>query len=194
MKACDIQESIKRLDRMMIIALFGAFCIFLSSIEYLIPRPVPFFRYGLANIAILLVIRVFSFKDILLLSMIKVLGLGILNGTFASYVFVFSLLGTLGAVCSMWGVQRVLGKRLSLLGISVVGALFSNLIQIACAVLYVFGVQAWVIAPYLLLLGMIASVFIGILAQIYWNKSSVLEQIFLNYNNRMRTNRTEINR
>lgn len=172
-----------QLDRITIIALFGAFCIFLSSIEYLIPRPIPFFRYGLANIAVLLVIRVFSFRDILLLSMIKVLGLGILNGTFTSYVFVFSLLGTLGAVCSMWGIHRLCGAYLSLLGISIVGALASNLIQISCAVLYVFGMQAWIIAPYLLLLGLVASVFVGIIAQIYWNKSSILERIFLRYDN-----------
>ncbi|MCK5201492.1 MAG: Gx transporter family protein, partial [Spirochaetales bacterium] len=35
------------------IALFAAFCIFLSTVEYLIPKPFPFFRLGLANFPII---------------------------------------------------------------------------------------------------------------------------------------------
>ncbi|MDR1230490.1 MAG: heptaprenyl diphosphate synthase, partial [Spirochaetaceae bacterium] len=30
-------------------ALLGAFCLFLSSIEYMIPKPLPFMRLGIAN-------------------------------------------------------------------------------------------------------------------------------------------------
>lgn len=174
-------NDINALDKVMIIALFGGFSIFLSSIEYLLPRPLPFFRYGLANITILLVIRFFCFKDLLLLTMIKVLGLGILNGTFASYVFVFSLLGSLGALIAMWGMERLFRQYVSLLGISVVGALISNVIQIICAVLYIFGEQAWIIAPYLLLLGSISGLVVGLVSQFYWNRSRVLESLCIRY-------------
>lgn len=181
MEISYFEDDINALDRMMIIALFGGFSIFLSSIEYLLPRPLPFFRYGLANITLLLAIRFFSFKDLFLLTLIKVLGLGILNGTFASYVFVFSLLGSLGAFGSMWSIERICREHVSLIGISVVGALVSNVIQIICAVWYIFGEQAWIIAPYLLLLGSISGLIIGLVSQFYWNKSWILGALYKRY-------------
>lgn len=183
MQSSTISIDYRHLDRIQIVALFAAFSFFLSSIEYLLPRPIPFFRYGLANIAILLALREFKYGDLFLLSLLKVIGLGILNGTFASYVFVFSFFGTMGSLLCMWGLKRIVGNYVSLIGISVAGAFISNSIQILCAVVYVFGKQSWVIAPYLLLLGMFSGVLIGIFAQYYWNKSTVLHQIFVCYRN-----------
>lgn len=179
----NLKNNEQSLGKIHTIALLAAFSLFLSSIEYLLPRPIPFFRYGLANIAILLVIQEFSFKDICMLALLKVLGLGILNGTFASYVFLFSLLGTFGAVITMYCCAKWFRNRIGRVGISVAGALVSNLIQIILAVYYIFGTQAWIIAPYLLLFGICSGGLIGLFSQYYYLHSQVLPGIWKQYHN-----------
>jgi len=66
------------------IALMGALCLFFSTLEYLIPKPFPFFRLGLANLPILLSLSIFNPADVLLLVALKVIGQGLVNGTLAS--------------------------------------------------------------------------------------------------------------
>ena len=39
-------------------AWFGALCFFLSAMEYMIPKPLPFLRLGLANLPIMLAVEV----------------------------------------------------------------------------------------------------------------------------------------
>ena len=67
-----------------ILAMLAAVAIFFSTLEFLIPKPVPFFRVGLANIPILLVIRFFRLRDVAALTLLKVIAQGLINGTLAS--------------------------------------------------------------------------------------------------------------
>ena len=162
-----------------------AFCIacslFLSSIEYLFPRPVPFFRFGLSNIVILLILRDFKFFDILCMLILRVFAIGILHGTIASYVFLFSLSGALGSLCVQWTVIKVLKQRIGLLGISIIGSAISNAVQIACSVFFVFGLSSIIIAPYLLLLGFISGAIVGWIAEYYYRNSKFLPLLYQHY-------------
>ena len=54
----------RRLD---LVAFMGALCLFFSTIEYLFPKPFPFFRLGLANLPVLLSFDLFSPGYVLLL-------------------------------------------------------------------------------------------------------------------------------
>ena len=45
------------------IAILGAFCLFLSAIEYMIPKPMPFMRIGLTNVPLLLALDIFPFPE-----------------------------------------------------------------------------------------------------------------------------------
>ncbi len=172
---------VEKVSRALLVPLFAAASLYLSSIEYLLPRPVPFFRFGLANIAILVVLRHFTLRDLCILVMLKVLGLGILNGTIASYVFVFSLLGSLSGLMCMYTMSRLSSKHITLVGISLVGAVGSNAVQILCAVFYVFGSNAWIIAPYLLMLGIASGYVVGGIAQHFTNTSDLLPRLMQNY-------------
>ena len=80
---------------------FSALCLFLSMIEYAIPKPLPFLRLGLANLPILLAFPKFRLKDIVLLVAIKTLGQGLISGTLFSYVFLFSAVGSSAAALGM---------------------------------------------------------------------------------------------
>ncbi|AEJ18308.1 Gx transporter family protein [Gracilinema caldarium] len=163
------------------LALLGALCLFLSTIEYLIPKPLPFIRIGIANIPIMLAIDLFPFSSFLLLVMLKVIGQAILTGSLFSYVFLFSLGGTLTSALGMFVLRRLIGKNnISFIGIGLVGAILSNGVQIGLAWLFIFGPSAQFIAPPLLLLGFITGLLLGIFCQNFsehslWYKRALQE-------------------
>lgn len=147
------------------IAFMGALCLFFSTLEYLIPKPVPFFRLGLANLPILLSLSVFTPADILLLVALKVIGQGLVNGTLASYVFLFSAAGSLASVAVMLAAHRFGSRWVTLIGVSVFGALASNSVQITLSVTFIFGDSAWVIAPLFLGIGVVSGFVVGVVAE-----------------------------
>lgn len=162
------------------IALLAGLSLFLSTIEYLFPKPLPAFRLGLANLPVLLSFGVLRPREILLLGFFKVLGQALVNGTLASYVFLFSLGGTAASLLVMTLWYYAFKGRTSYLGISLAGALASNVVQVALSLSFVFGESAWVIVPYLLTLGTATGVLIGFFAMRFsatsrWFASTVSE-------------------
>ncbi len=157
------------------IALMGALCLFFSTLEYLIPKPFPFFRLGLANLPILLSLSIFTPADVLLLVVLKVVGQGLVNGTLASYVFLFSAAGSLASVTIMLMAHRFGRRRVTLIGVSVFGALASNAVQIALSVTFIFGETAWVIAPLFLGLGVASGFMVGLIAERFRARSRWLD-------------------
>lgn len=153
------------------IALMGALCLFFATLEYLIPKPVPFFRLGLANLPILLSLSIFAPGDVFLLVILKVVGQGLVNGTLASYVFLFSAAGSLASASVMLAAHRAAGRWISLVGVSVFGALASNTVQIVLSVTFIFGKTAWVIAPLLLALGVASGIVVGVAAERFRERS-----------------------
>jgi heptaprenyl diphosphate synthase len=154
-----------------VIALMGALCLFFSTLEYLIPKPLPFFRLGLANLPILLSLSILTPTDLLLLVALKVIGQGLVNGTLASYVFLFSAAGSLTSLAAMWAAHRFGGRWVTLVGVSVFGALASNSVQIALSVTFIFGDAAWVIAPLFLGIGVASGFVIGLVAERFRERS-----------------------
>ena len=158
-------------QRHALIAFLGGLSLFLSTIEYLFPKPVPFFRLGLANLPILLSLGVLNWREILLLSVFKVLGQGLVNGTLASYVFLFSVGGTASSVAVMYGFYRLFPRRSGYIGISLMGALASNLVQVWLSLYFIFGTSAWVIVPYFLGMGSATGLVMGIFSTIFAARS-----------------------
>jgi len=144
----------KRPVRTDLVAFFGALSLFFATLEYLFPKPIPFFRLGLSNLPLLVSLGFFSFREQLLLLLLKVVGTGIVNGTLTSYVFLFSTGATLASFLVMYGLYRLTPPRLvSLTGISLAGAIASNAVQIALAMGIVYGPASGVVAPWYFGLG-----------------------------------------
>ncbi len=144
------------------IALFAAFSMFCATLEYLFPRPVPFFRLGLANLPIILALPLMNFRQLALLTLMKTLGQALVNGTLASYVFLFSFTGSFASFLLMYLLYR--SKKASYIGISLAGALASNTVQGLFSVGFIFGAQSWVILPLFYGLGFAAGIIIAVLA------------------------------
>lgn len=154
------------------IAFIGATTLLLSSVEYLIPKPLPFLRLGLANLPLLIILESMGWKAYLAILFLKAIGQGLVSGTLFSYLFLISLAGTLSSGIAMKAVKLLLKSKVSLVGISLVGAFVSNLAQLAVAALVAYGPSIWVAAPLMLTLGLVSSFALGLLAEIYLQKSS----------------------
>jgi heptaprenyl diphosphate synthase len=159
------------------LAILGAFALFLSTIEFMIPKPLPYLRIGLANLPILVSLYILPVPKIFLLVLIKVLGQGLVNGTLFSYIFLLSLLGSFSSGIVMVLLSRrwiagARGERISFIGISVLGALASNSSQILLSSLFIFGKGAWYIAPPFLSVGLITSLILGIFTRRFTDNST----------------------
>ena len=146
-------------------ALLGAFCFLLSAIEYMLPKPMPFMRLGIANLPILLAVDLLPFPWFLTLALVKVIGMSVISGSLFSYIALFSLAGTMMAALVMWGARKLGGRWISQIGVSILGAMTSNAIQIFIARWLVFGQAAWLIAPLFLAMGLVTGTALGIFAE-----------------------------
>jgi len=154
------------------LALLGSLCLFLSGIEYLIPKPLPFMRIGLANLPLLLALDLFGPGDFFLLALLKVLGQGLLGGTLFSWVFLFSLAGTGASAALMYALRAVLGKKhVGFAGLGCAGAMASNGVQLALARVLVFGPALRYLAPPFLASGFITGIALGVAGEYFCRHS-----------------------
>ncbi len=161
-----------------LVAFFGALSLFFATLEYLFPKPIPFFRLGLSNLPLLVSLGFFSFREQMLLLLLKVVGTGIVNGTLASHVFLFSSGASLASFIVMYGLYRIVPPRfLSLTGISLAGALASNAVQIVLAMTVVYGPASGVVAPWYLGLGTFTGWVMGWGATAFQRHSKWLERL-----------------
>jgi heptaprenyl diphosphate synthase len=158
------------------LALLGSLCLFLSAIEYLIPKPLPFMRIGLANLPLLLALDIFGPKDFFLLALLKVLGQGIISGTLFSYVFLFSLAGTFSSAALMYVMRHIMGtKHAGFAGIGCAGAMLSNGVQLLLARYFVFGAGLGrglrFLVPPFLASGFISGTVLGLFCEAFCRRS-----------------------
>ena len=147
-----------RTRRICLDALLIAVAMMLSYLEVLLPLnaliPLPGFRLGLANLAVLLVFCLISPVDAAVVSFVRILLMGLLFGSATSLYF--SALGGLFSFLMLISLSKF-GKRCSFLGASVLCAAAHNCGQITAAVT-LFGTS--VILSYLPVL-LIAAVICG---------------------------------
>jgi len=153
----------------------GGFCLFLSALDHLIPKPLPFMRIGLANLPLLIALDIFTAKNFFLLAVIKALGQGLITGTLFSYVALFSLTGTALSAALMFVLRRAFSKNdpvmtehkkgFSFVGIGIAGAFVSNSAQLVLAHFIVFGEGVLYLAPPFLAVGIISGGLLGGVAE-----------------------------
>lgn len=153
------------------IAWFGALCFFLSTIEYMIPKPLPFLRLGIANLPLMLAIDILPVPAYFALALIKIAGQGLIGGTLFSYIFAFSAAGSLASASVMLALRKAFKGRVSWIGVSVAGAFASNAAQLTLARFWIFGESAWLIMPPFLAVGAVTGALLGAFANSFAAKS-----------------------
>ncbi|HRV24098.1 MAG TPA: Gx transporter family protein, partial [Sphaerochaeta sp.] len=100
------------------ISFIAASTLLLSSLEHLIPKPLPFLRLGLANLPLLLILQSIDYPSYFFILLLKAIGQGMVSGTLFSYLFLISLAGTMSSGYAMKLLKGLLKNRVSLVGIS----------------------------------------------------------------------------
>ncbi|MBQ8509944.1 MAG: Gx transporter family protein [Clostridia bacterium] len=142
--------------------LLGA-ALILSWLESMLPMPLPGFRLGLGNIAIVLTARLVSRADGLAVLILRVAVTSLLFGSVTT--FAFSLAGGLLA----WGVTALLLPlygRISLIGVSILAAGAHNLGQVFAACAMFASASPLAMLWWLLLLAVPAGALTGALAEV----------------------------
>lgn len=147
-----------------------SFSIVLNIIESFIPLfngYIPGLKLGLANIIIIIVLYKYEFKDVLFVSIMRVVVVGILRTGLFSINFFFSLFGSLFSVVSMFLIKKT---KLSMIGVSIVGSIFHSVGQIIIVILLLKNNNMIYYLPWLVLFSIPTGLFVG-----YISKKLILE-------------------
>lgn len=143
----------------------------LFTLESLIPSPIPWIRLGLANVVTLLALKWWGMKEALIVLIMRVILGSLLSGKFLSPVFLIAISGGIASTLVM-GMGLRLGERiLSLIGISIMGAVAKNVIQILVTYfIYIRQVYILYLFPIFLFSSLITGTLIGIFAHLIHQK------------------------
>ena len=134
-----------------------------SYIETLIPVPIPVpgVKLGLANLIILIVLKLYGAKEGLLLNILRILLAGFLFGSFSTILY--SLAGGLLSFAVMGVLLKT--KLFSLMGVSIAGGVCHNLGQLLLAIVVLNSAALLSYMPVLLISGLFTGLLIGIGAE-----------------------------
>jgi heptaprenyl diphosphate synthase len=129
--------------------------------EAYLPRPVPWLKFGLANIATLIALYWMGWKEAVIVSLFRIVIGSFFIGNLLTPGFFLSVSGGLSAVLVMGILYHV--KIFSLITVSTAGALMHNLAQIFVATYLLFKNEIiWYLLPYLAVTGIITGIVIGL--------------------------------
>lgn len=153
----------------MLMSLLIALAMVLSYFERLIPLPVtgfPGLKLGLANIITMTAIYYFKPKEAFTIVVLRVILTALIVGNMMS--FFYSLAGGILSYLGMVLLFHMFGELISLIGISVVGAVLHNIGQL---MVLTFAAGKLTIAlaysPLLMIAGVATGIFVGIASKFF---------------------------
>ena len=163
--------------RIVLLALFISQALVLSIVESWIPLPIgiPGVKLGLANIVTMIVIVFFGFRDAVIVTILRTALASIFGGGFI--IFLFSVTGGLFSTLVMAILYKKASRLMSILGISIAGAVAHNVGQLVMASIQMKDYNVMTYLPILLISGVIMGCFIGFCTT-YLSKA--LEKIYKN--------------
>lgn len=130
-------ETTTRAQRLTRTALLAAFGLVMFLFEAELPRPLPWAKPGLANIATLLALYVLGANGAWAVTLIRVFAGSLILGVFFSPGFGLSLAGGVCSCGVMIIMRRYCAQGFSVIGLSLAGALAHVLAQMLCAALLI---------------------------------------------------------
>ena len=119
-----------RARRLTRIAVLSAAAVAAYLFESLLPVPIPFARIGLSNIFVVVALFGLGLREAVLVNLVRVLAGSLVMGLILSPAFLFSLAGSMSALAVMALIRWRGPSPLSVVGVSVAGAVASNVVQV----------------------------------------------------------------
>ena len=144
-------------------AVFTALAMIFSYVEAILPINfgIPGMKLGLANLVIVTGLYYMSEKDVFLISLTRILLMGLLFGNGMSLLY--SLTGGILSYIIMVTLKKK--SSLSVLAVSVSGGVFHNIGQLAAAAFAVSNIHIFYYLPALLIAGVGTGLLIGIVSE-----------------------------
>jgi heptaprenyl diphosphate synthase len=151
--------------KMVLISLLVSQALILSFIESMLPIHffMPGAKLGLANIITLASLYLFKFHESLFIVVLRTFLAASLFGTMIS--FLYSISGGLLSLLAMYFTIKVGRERISIIGTSVIGAVFHSIGQICVAILIIQNIKLVMYLPYLIVISVGTGIFVGITAK-----------------------------
>lgn len=159
------QVSYHKNRRLVFIALLAAQAVVLSLLEQAIPTPfiiVPGAKLGLANIITCIALFKLPPKDTFMIIVTRLVLASFLGGTLSTLLFSFA--GATLSFIGMYGVHKLGSKWVSVIGISVTGAVLHNFGQLIIASYIANTWNVLLLLPLLTPVGIISGITTGIIA------------------------------
>lgn len=149
-----------KLQRYIFLSLLTAAALILSIIEGMIPLPyiAPGAKLGLSNIVTLTVIVVFGFKDALLVVILRCILLMLVATNPITFIYSIAS-GIMSTIVMYIGLKYF--KKLSFIGISVLGAMTHNATQVTVAAILFGTINLYYYLPVLSLVSIFTGCFVG---------------------------------
>ena len=155
-----------KVQKMALLGVLTAGAIIIAVLESFIPSiGIPGVKMGLANIVILIILYELGIWEAAVVNLLRVLAVSLIRGTFLSMGFLMSLTGcvlSLGIMILFY----VLIKKFSVIGVSVIGAIFHVTGQILIAMLFLGTAYIFLYLPIIAISAIFTGVFVGIVAEI----------------------------
>jgi len=142
----------------------------LSVVFNLIENSIPFIggmflgvKLGIANIIVIVVIYMYTFKDAMYISISRVFLVSLIGTGLFGPTFFFSLSGATLSTILMYVVKKY--TNLSVIGVSVVGAISHSIGQILMAIVILKTVSVIFYLPYVLILAIPTGIIVGMSAK-----------------------------
>lgn len=147
------------------LALFIALAVALHAVEYLLPSPLPWFRFGLANILTLTALFLYGPRAAWTVTLARIMIGSLLLGTLFGPGFLLSLSGGVLATLLMTSAYSLFRPHIGPVGVSVLGALGHAGGQLLIAWLVIVQHPSiWLMLPFFLLFSLISGIINGLAA------------------------------
>jgi len=152
--------------RMVILSLFVAIAAILHIVEswFPLPLPIPGVKLGLANVVSILAIAFYGWREAILVALLRVMIGSLFGGTVLGPSFAMSMGGALISTAVMAYIYQYHRSIFSIVGISIIGAVFHNSAQIMIAALLVVSAGLLWYLPYLILFAVLTGAGTGFTA------------------------------
>ncbi len=159
------QKKTTNVKELSMCALFTALALIFSYIESLIPIPfpVPGFRLGFANIAIIAILYMYGTKNAFIVNIIRIILSAVLFGNINS--FFFSLAGGIASLTVMSLLKNK--TSLSVVTISAIGGITHNILQVLIAIWVLGSLSIAYLIPLFIILGIVTGIICGVVSGIF---------------------------
>lgn len=144
------------------LGLFIALAFVLSYLEFMLPLNIgiPGAKVGLANLVVMVALYTVGERDAIALSLVRVVLIGLTFGNLS--MMLYSMAGAILSLIVMLLARKI--DKLSMVGVSILGGVFHNVGQIIVAIFVLETGSLMYYLPFLIILGCISGVLIGIVA------------------------------